>query len=258
VGRGQVRAARRRGRPKRDKDQFKQLELSHFQSSFWAAGLDGDYVQSCRRTVEQEVAMGLDGRTRSIVGNHVLRAAAEGDSRAKHRFSSGNAIERAMAVSQFITLDLAQCAGAASGIGRPGSGRPRPPGHRRGDRDFASAIGAVVGAIKEASKSLSTNMRDHEAGRRRRLRPHGFPPHRRQPTLRKRVDAAGAATEELSQSIEHIGQQANPRACRWRSPRSAIRDAPSGDSLAGRGRRAHCSVVGLHFHDRVADQPVWP
>jgi hypothetical protein len=26
----------------------------------------------------------------------------------------------------------------------------------------------------------------------------------------QRVDAAGAATEELSQSIEHIGQQARP------------------------------------------------
>jgi methyl-accepting chemotaxis protein len=212
----------------RDKDQFKQLELSHFKALL-GGGLDGDYVQSCRRTVEQEVAMGLDGRTRSSVGNHVLRAAAEAIAR-KHRFSSGNAIERAMAVSQFITLDLAN----ALALHRESANQAAAARRQVIDAaiaDFASAIGAVVGAIKEASKSLSTTcgtmkqVADDAFGRMASASSAAT-------DTSQRVDAAGAATEELSQSIEHIGQQ-------------ATRGLQMAQSAVGDTRRTHQAIRSL-------------
>src|SRR6202030_1280009 len=73
--------------------------------------------------------------------------------------------------------------------------------------DFAAAIGAVVGAIKEASASLSRTcstmkqVADDAFGRMASASTAAA-------DTSHRVDAAGAATEEPSQSIEHIGQQA--------------------------------------------------
>ncbi len=173
--------------------------------------------------------MGLDGRTRSSVGNHVLRAAAEAIAR-KHRFSSGNAIERAMAVSQFITLDLAN----ALALHRESADQAAAARRQVIDAaiaDFASAIGAVVSAIKEASKSLSTTcgtmkqVADDAFGRMASASSAAT-------DTSQRVDAAGAATEELSQSIEHIGQQ-------------ATRGLQMAQSAVGDTRRTHQAIRSL-------------
>src|SRR3984885_9595247 len=53
---------------------IRELEAAHFEALL-GGGLDSRYVDSCRRTVEQEAAIGLDGRMRSTAGNHVLRMA---------------------------------------------------------------------------------------------------------------------------------------------------------------------------------------
>src|SRR5450631_1688212 len=68
---------------------IKELEASHFEALL-SGSLDSRYVESCRRTVEQEAAIGLDGRMRSTAGNHVMRAALRALARKhKHWFSSG-------------------------------------------------------------------------------------------------------------------------------------------------------------------------
>jgi methyl-accepting chemotaxis protein len=212
----------------RNKDQFKQFQLSHFKALL-GGGLDSDYVESCRRTVEQEAAMGLDGRTRSSAGNHVLRVAAAAIAR-KHRFSSRNAIERAMAVSQFITLDIAN----ALALHRESADQAAAARRQVIDAaiaDFATAIGAVVGAIKEASTSLSTTcgtmkqVADDAFGRMASASSAAT-------DTSQRVDAAGAATEELSQSIEHIGQQ-------------ATRGLQMAQSAVGDTRRTHQAIRSL-------------
>src|ERR1700733_11804838 len=52
---------------------FKKLELSHFRALL-GGKLDRDYAESCRHTVHQEAALGMDARIRSTGGNYVLSA----------------------------------------------------------------------------------------------------------------------------------------------------------------------------------------
>ena len=188
---------------------IKQLEVSHFQALL-GGGLDNRYVESCRRTVEQEAAIGLDGRMRSTAGNHVLRAALRALAR-KHWFSSARLVDRAMVVSQLIALDVpspARDTGAAQGVRGAGRAASRRKVIDEAIAEFAAAIDAVVGAIKEASASLSSTcvtmkqVADDAFGRMASASSAAA-------DTSQRVDAAGAATEDAGpQSIEHIGQQA--------------------------------------------------
>src|ERR1700680_259091 len=87
------------------KDLIKKLEVAHFKVLL-GGQLDHVYAESCRNTVEQEAAIGLDGRLRSSAGNFVLRAALDALAR-KHRFSAAKAVERGKIVSQLIAFDVA-------------------------------------------------------------------------------------------------------------------------------------------------------
>jgi methyl-accepting chemotaxis protein len=182
---------------------IKELEASHFEALL-SGGLDGRYVESCRRTVEQEAAMGLDGRMRSTAGNHVYRAALRALGR--RYWFSGAVVDRAAVISQAIAFDVTN----AMALHREFAEQAAAARRQAIDAaiaDFAGAIGAVVGAIKEASASLSTScgtmkqVADDALGRMASASSAAT-------DTSQRVDAAGAATEELSQSIEHIGQQA--------------------------------------------------
>jgi methyl-accepting chemotaxis protein len=182
---------------------IKQLEAAHFEALL-SGGLDDRYVESCRRTVEQEAAIGIDGRMRSTAGSHVLKAVLRTLGR-KYWFS-GQVVERAMVVSQAIAFDVTN----AMALHREFAEQAAAARRKAIDAaiaDFAAAIGGVVGAIKEASASLSKTcgtmkqVADHALGRMTSASSAAT-------DTSQRVDAAGAATEELSQSIEHIGQQA--------------------------------------------------
>jgi methyl-accepting chemotaxis protein len=186
------------------RDVLRAIEVSHFKSLL-GGGLDSQYDESCRRTVEQESAIGLDSRMRSSAGNFVFRAALKALAR-KYWYSPRKLIERASVVSQVIALDVSN----AMTLHRASSEQATAARRKVIDAaiaDFAAAIGAVVGAIKEASASLSSTcgtmkqVADHAFGRMASASSAAA-------DTSHRVDAAGAATEELSQSIEHIGQQA--------------------------------------------------
>jgi methyl-accepting chemotaxis protein len=135
----------------------------------------------------------------------VLRAAFKVLAR-KHRLSSRRAVERASVVAQIIGLDVTN----AMALHRAGGEKAAAARRQVIDSaiaDFAGAIGAVVGAIKEASASLSSTcstmkqVADDALGRMASATSAAE-------DTSQRVDAAGAATEDLSHSIEHIGQQA--------------------------------------------------
>ncbi len=188
----------------KNRDMLKALEMSHFEALL-GGGLDGRYVESCRRTVEQEAAIGLDSRMRSSAGSFVLRATLKALAR-RYWYSPRRLVERAIVVSQLIGLDVSN----AMTLHRQSAEQAAAARRKVIDAaiaDFAAAIGAVVGAIKEASASLSSTcgtmkqVSDDAFGRMASASSAAT-------DTSQRVDAAGAATEELSQSIEHIGRQA--------------------------------------------------
>jgi len=53
---------------------FKKLELAHFRALL-GGKLDRDYAESCRHTVHQEAALGMDARIRSTGGNDCVEVA---------------------------------------------------------------------------------------------------------------------------------------------------------------------------------------
>ncbi len=211
-----------------NRDLIKALEASHFEALL-GGGLDNHYVESCRRTVVQESAVGLDARMRSSAGGFVLRAALKALAR-KHWFSPRKLVDRAIVVSQLIAFDVSN----AMTLHRQSAEQAAAARRKVIDAaiaDFATAIGAVVGAIKEASASLSSTcgtmkqVADDAFGRMASASSAAA-------DTSQRVDAAGAATEELSQSIEHIGQQ-------------ATRGLEMARSAVGDTRRTHQAIRSL-------------
>jgi methyl-accepting chemotaxis protein len=210
------------------RDLIKALEASHFQALL-GGGLDGRYGESCRKTVEQESAIGLDARMRSSAGSFVLRAALKALAR-KYWFSPRKLVERAIVVSQLIAFDVSN----AMTLHRRSAEQAAAARRKVIDAaiaDFATAIGGVVGAIKEASASLSgtcgamKQVADDTLGRMASATSAAA-------DTSQRVDVAGAATEELSHSIRHIGQQ-------------ATRGLEMARSAVGDTRRTHQAIRSL-------------
>src|SRR6202167_5878268 len=136
----------------RNAELYKKLEAAHFRALL-GGKLDGAYAESCRHTVLQEAAMGLDPRVRSTAGSYVLKAALDALAR-KHRFSAAKVAERGRIISQAISFDVAN----AMTLHRKAA--EQASAARRGAideaiTDFAGAIGEVVVAIKETAASLT-------------------------------------------------------------------------------------------------------
>jgi methyl-accepting chemotaxis protein len=183
---------------------LKRLELAHYQALL-GGKLDRHYAELCRDTIEQETAIGLDARMRSIAGSFVLRTALRALAR-KYRFSPARLAEHANVISQAICFDIA----SAMTLHRQAVERATLVRRKAIDdaiEDFAGAIGAVVEAIKEASVSLTTTgatlqqVADDTGGRMAVASSASA-------ETARRMDASVTATEELSASIQEIGQQA--------------------------------------------------
>jgi hypothetical protein len=136
----------------RHRDLIKRLETAHFEALL-SGGLDSRYMESCRRTVEQEAAIGIDGRMRSTAGNFVLRATLKALAR-KYWYSPRKLVDHATVVSQAIALDVTN----AMALHKEAADRASAARRATIDAaiaDFAAAIGGVVDAIKESSSSLT-------------------------------------------------------------------------------------------------------
>jgi len=186
------------------RDLIRTLEIAHLEALL-NGDLDTRYFESCRKTVEQEAALGIDARFRSTAGNHLLRAALDALAR-KHKFSRARLVENAKLVSQVIAFDVAN----AMTLHREAA---ETTAHKRRQAideaiaDFAGAIGEVLEAIQNASSSLTTTcqtMREVADDTFNRMTVASAAA----AETTQRVKMTGEATAELSGSIQHIGQEA--------------------------------------------------
>jgi methyl-accepting chemotaxis protein len=188
----------------RHTDQLRKLELAHFRALLGGT-LGRDYAESCRHTVEQEAAMGFDGRIRSTAGSYVLKAVLDALA-SRYRFSAARVVERAKVISQVISFDVAN----AMTLHRQAAEQATLQRRNAIDEaitDFGRAIGDVVAAIKEASISLTTTgatLKEAADDTRRRMSMASAA----SLETARRMDVTVTATEELSGSIQEIGRQA--------------------------------------------------
>ncbi len=180
------------------------LEVAHFQSLL-GGKLDRRYIEGLCETVNREAAIGLDARIRCIAGSHVLNAALDALAR-EHRFSSSKFAERAKTLSQVISFDIASAMTLHRQATEAAALRRREA-IDAAIAEFGDTIGDVLEAIKQASSSLTTTSATlqqaaEDTGARMAAASSASA------ETARRMDATVSATEELSGSIQEIGQQA--------------------------------------------------
>ena len=186
------------------KSLIKHLEMSHFQALL-GGGLDLAYAALCRKTVQDEAALGLDSRMRSTAGGFVVRAAIRALAR-HHYFSTRTFARRCNIVSQVITFDVSN----AIALHREAAEQATQRRRQAIDTliaDFAGAIGQVMKAIKETSASLtstSSTLRQVADDTLHRMTSASSA----SAETTQRVRMTVVATEQLSGSIEQIGREA--------------------------------------------------
>jgi methyl-accepting chemotaxis protein len=163
------------------------------------------YLERCRSTTEQEASLGFEGRARMNSAAAVLRVWI-GVLKRKHRFTSAKFAEEIHVLSQAVFFDLATTSTFyLQRVRAANSARRKAIDDAIGD--FDSAIGGVVDALKEATGSLTTTsatVQNVTEDTRRRMASASSA----STETSQSVDLTVAATEELSSSIEEIGQQA--------------------------------------------------
>jgi methyl-accepting chemotaxis protein len=187
-----------------NRERIKKLEITHMEALL-NGELDERYIESCRKTVEQEAALGVDARFRSSAGNCVLRSAVEALVR-KYRFSPAKLAESINLVSQVIAFDV----GNAMTLHREASETATELRRKEIDEaiaEFDAAISQVLQAIRNASTSLTATCAAMREVADETLRRMGLASLAAAETKR-RVKTTVEATEELSLSISHIGQEA--------------------------------------------------
>ena len=183
---------------------FKKLQLAHFRSLL-GGKLDRDYAESCRHTVHQEAALGMDGRIHSTSGSYVLKAALEALAR-KYRFSAATVVAYGTVISKVIAFDVSNAMTLHRQTAEEATAARRTV-IDEAIADFAGAIGEVVNAIKETSESLTATcatLNEVADDTRNRMASASTA----SAETAHRIEATVAATEELSGSIQEIGQQA--------------------------------------------------
>jgi methyl-accepting chemotaxis protein len=187
------------------RDAIKGFEVAHFKTLL-AGKFDNQYAQSCRRTVEQETAAGLDARVRCNAGNYVLQFALEVLAR-RRPFTSMRLVKSVRVVSQVISFDVAN----AMTLHRDAAMRAAHARRTAVDAaiaDFSGAIGEVLKAINEASASLTSTCTSLKSAADDTLDRVTLASSASSETA-QRVNWTAAATEELSGSIQEIGDQAS-------------------------------------------------
>ena len=187
-----------------NKETIKQLEVAHFKALL-GGRLDRHYAESCRHTVQKEAELGFDARIRSTSGSFVIQMTLDVLAR-KYRFSSAKVAELGRAIAKVISFDVSN----AMTLHRQAAEKAAQ--ERRGVidaaiADFDGAIGEVIEAIKEASASLtdtSSMLRQVADDTLSRMASASAA----SAETAQRMDVTVTATEELSGSIQEIGQQA--------------------------------------------------
>jgi|SRR5579883_1245322 methyl-accepting chemotaxis protein len=187
-----------------NKETIKRLEVAHFRALL-GGKLDRTYADSCRQTVQQEAELGFDARIRSTSGSFVIQKAIDVLAH-EHRFFSSRIAEYGRTVAKVISFDVSN----AMTLHRQAAEHAALARRSAIDAaiaDFDAAIGAVIAAIKEASSSLTVTSATLKQAADDSLKRMASASAASAETA-QRMEATVKATEELSGSIQEIGQQA--------------------------------------------------
>ena len=147
----------------------------------------------------------MDGRIHSTAGSYVLKAALEALAR-KYRFSAATVVAYGTVISKVIAFDVSNAMTLHRQTAEEATAARRTA-IDEAIADFAGAIGEVVNAIKETSDSLTATcatLNEVADDTRNRMASASTA----SAETAHRIEATVAATEELSGSIQEIGQQA--------------------------------------------------
>jgi methyl-accepting chemotaxis protein len=197
---------------------FRRIELAQFQELL-RAEFGQRYLDRCRTTIDEEAALGFEGRARMNSAAAVLRTAIP-VLRAKHGLAPGKLAHRIHVLSQAIFFDLATTSTFYLERVR-GQASARRQVIDSAIAEFDTAISGVIGALKEATASLTATSATVQLVTDDTVRRMGEASVASAET-RQSVALTVAATEELSSSITEIGQQA---ARGMEMARSAVADA---------------------------------
>ena len=230
-------------------DEFRRIEIGQFQELL-RADFGSHYINRCRDTIDRKSALGFEGRARMNSAAAVLRTSIA-VLRRRHRWSPGKLADRINILSQAIFFDLATTSTVSlQRVRDAASARRQVIDQAIGE--FDGAIGGVIDALKEATGSLTATSSTVQRVTDDTLRRMASASTASAETSQS-VDLTVAATEELSHSIQEIGEQA---ARGLEMARSAVDDTErtKDHPFARRDRRAHRLGRRAHFQDRGADQ----
>jgi methyl-accepting chemotaxis protein len=176
------------------------IETAQF-TALLRAEFDTGYLEQCRATVEQETALGFEGRARLTCGAVLMRLAAPAIARQSWR---GGA-ERTAVLSQAILFDLTTTS-TYKLQSVESAGRIRRKKIEEAIAAFSTSIAGVLDSIKATSGSLisaSATMESTACDVERRLRLAS----EATAQTRDNVHLAAAASDQMARSIEEIGRQ---------------------------------------------------
>jgi len=188
---------------KQHNHEFRRLEIAQIQELLKAEfGLQ--YLERSRNTSEQQTSLGFEGRARMNSAAAMLRMSIAVLKR-KHRFSPGALADRVNILSQALYFDLATTSSFYLQRMKEAASARRQV-IDQAISEFDGAIGVVIEAIKEASGSLTATSATVQQVTDDTLRRMASVSSGSVETSQS-VDLTVAATEELSKSIQEIGQQ---------------------------------------------------
>ena len=188
---------------RRHGDEFRRIEMAQFQELL-RADFGAHYLNICRRTVEQETSLGFEGRARMNCAAAMLRTSIAVLQR-KHRFQPARLAERVNVLSQAMYFDLATTSTFYLQRVRDAASARRQV-IDEAIAEFDGAIGGVIDALKEATGSLTATSGTMQQVTDDTLRRMASASSASAETSQS-VELTVAATEELSSSIQEIGQQ---------------------------------------------------
>ena len=189
---------------KKHSAEFRRIEIAQVRELL-KAEFGAHYLEQCRATIHQETDLGFEGRARMNCAAAVLRTSI-GVLKRHHRFAPGMMADRLDVLSQAIFFDLATTSTFYLQRVRDAASARRQV-IDQAISEFDGAIGGVIEAIKEATGSLAVTSATVQQVTDDTLRRMASASAASLETSQS-VDLTVAATEELSSSIEEIGQQA--------------------------------------------------
>ena len=185
--------------------EFRRIEIAQFQELL-RADFGSRYLNCCRNTIDQETALGFEGRARMNSAAAVLRTADRRAAAPASLFARPSLPTAINVLSQAIFFDLATTSTFyLQRVRDAASARRQVIDQAIGE--FDGAIGGVIDALKEATGSLTATSSTVQRVTEDTLRRMASASTASAETSQS-VDLTVAATEELSTSIQEIGQQA--------------------------------------------------